>query len=457
MNICFIANYTKTFFFHEIAQNIISKDKKSKIYWIVVNKDNYAFLKEHYGEDSLLYLSKNFVLSCPERPIGEFKVNELIFGDRVLKYDQELGRSFLLRMQEPVYNFVKKHRINYVFGESTWAHELMIHRIVSNCSELECKFLEAHIVRIPDGRFTFFQDECQVNMLVTDPDYASKPYPVDMYEPKKTDYHHVVNEAIIKMENSLAKKISKIKNYFTGKNLDPNDITLFTIKNTKRTTIPAKIEFNKQRYKRLKTLSVEQLKGKKFVLITLHKQPEASIDVLGRYVEDQQVNILNIWRQLPNDWLLVVKEHKIAVGDRPLRFYTDLMKYKNIVFVDEKADSGTLIDLSEAVVTISGTIAYEASLKHKKVLIFADVFFHFSYMKKITLEELKKANNLIELLDQIPDPNINDEELKRKIYHNSYVGMISDPLSDPGCVEPQNIDNVANAILLKLRQGATVS
>ena len=60
------------------------------------------------------------------------------------------------------------------------------------------------------------------------------------------------------------------------------------------------------------------------MVYTLHKQPEASVDIVGRYYDNQYTNIQNIWRILPDDWCLVVKEHTNAIGDRPLSFLKKL-------------------------------------------------------------------------------------------------------------------------------------
>jgi hypothetical protein len=117
---------------------------------------------------------------------------------------------------------------------------------------------------------------------------------------------------------------------------------------------------------------------------------------------------------------------------------------RNLVLIDEKINTETLIKKSELVVTVSGTSAYEAALTNKKALVMSDVFFGLSSIKKVTLEEFKYSNNIFDLTSDIPNSSINDEDIKRYIYTNSFAGIISDP-SNEKCMSIRNIDNVSKA------------
>ena len=102
------------------------------------------------------------------------------------------------------------------------------------------------------------------------------------------------------------------------------------------------------------------------------------------------LNIVNVWRALPDGWLLLVKEHTNAVGDRSWCFYRRLRQLRNVVLVDEKADSHDIIRRSRAVVSVSGTMAYEAALMGIPSLTFGDVFFNrLPGCRKIGLDHLR--------------------------------------------------------------------
>jgi hypothetical protein len=444
MNICFIANYTKTFFFDAIAEKL--KDENCNICWIAVNKSNYDFLIGKYPSSSILYLPKDKVLNQKNAIIDDFKLNELVYGDRALKYDFEVGFRFLSNIQSLIYDFLKSNQVKFIFGESTWAHEVLISRIAKYRSELNCMYLDMHTVRIPNDRFSFFTNEFHENFLITESNYANLVPPHDAFELKKP-YYLAINDKIVKDSISIKGRIKRLKSYITGENLDVNDITLLTKGNKQRTLLPIQNELNKESYKKVKTVGYDFLKNKNFILATLHKQPEASIDVAGRYVEDQKNNLINLWRILPEDWILLVKEHSNAIGDRPYSWFKSLANYRNIVFAHEKLDSHILIDMCKAVYTIAGTVAYEAALKHKPALVSIDLFFNFPYLKKIDTELLRNCKNMEDIIQQIPDKSIDEEQLKRKIYFNSYPGIIGDPLNVPTCMADENIRNVSNAIL----------
>ena len=82
-NICFVANYTFTFLFHELAEKLKSENLQS--YWIVNNQKLYDYLKERYDDDRILYISRAH-FDMPSEPVSDFKLNELVYGDRVLRY-----------------------------------------------------------------------------------------------------------------------------------------------------------------------------------------------------------------------------------------------------------------------------------------------------------------------------------------------------------------------------------
>lgn len=441
MNICFIANYDKTLFFDKVAKRLMKRDKVN-VYWIVVNKSNYEYLIKE--SQNVLYLPESMMLNTNNEVVGDYKLNELVSCDRVLKFKQQIGVEYLSKIQQPIYNFILNNDIKFIFGELTWAHELLIFRLLKYRTELNCKFLNPHTIRIPGGRFAFFEDEFQSELY----SISSKDDSFDqnLFIPQKPDYLKL-NDKIIAKKSSLKGLFSRFIKIFTSKYFDKDDITLLSRFNFYRIFIPFRTEVYKHLYKCfIPRCNAEDLKGKKFILLTLHKQPEASIDVLGRYIEDQAANIRNIWKQLPSDCYLVVKEHSNAVGDRSLSFYNDLLKLDRIVFVDEKEDSYSLLDICLAVVTVSGTIGYEAALLNKKALVLCDVFFKFSNVKKITIEDFKHSQNIMFLLDELPLKEIDDHKLKSFIYTNSHLGIISDPSSNPKCMDEGNISNVASAI-----------
>lgn len=439
MTICFIANYGKTFFFHEIASRL--KEKGVKVYWIVVNQNLSEFLTENYGAKAVLYLSLDDIKNVNDA-LGDYRLNELIYGDRALRYKINEAYEFLKNIQKPIYEFLKLHNINYLFGELTWAHEILIHRLVCEKKDLNAVYYYPSTIRMPAGRFAFFIDENESVLLEYKPNRISVDADTPVIKAEKPAYLGL-NDLRLKKDSTLGARLARLKRYFTMENIDKKDPTLIanrwlTLK------LKATEEINRELYKFVpKSKFDDMIQKNNYVFVGLHKQPEASIDVLGRYYEDQYLNIINIWRALPADWLLLIKEHSNAIGDRSWFFYRKLSKMRNVILVDEKTDSHQIIKKSRVVITVSGTIAYEAALMSIPSFTFSHVFFNrIKGCRRIGLDELR-TNGIVQLI-QSPDEN-NLNEYTDWIMHHSALGNISDPISDPECMSDVNIKQVADA------------
>src|SRR5690606_34307589 len=105
-----------------------------KVYWIVLNKKLYNYLLPIYGSEQLILINKE-IGSINNKKIGEYKLNELVFVDRALKYYGNWGYDFLKNIQKPIYDFIKDNSISFIFGETTYAHEVLIHRITRDKKE----------------------------------------------------------------------------------------------------------------------------------------------------------------------------------------------------------------------------------------------------------------------------------------------------------------------------------
>ena len=62
----------------------------------------------------------------------------------------------------------------------------------------------------------------------------------------------------------------------------------------------------------------------------MQKTPEANTDVKGIYYSDHIINIQNIWKILPSNFQLVVKQHPACTGDNNLFFYKKIKNLYNV-------------------------------------------------------------------------------------------------------------------------------
>jgi len=394
-----------------------------------------------------LLIDKDSVLENKDNThdASEYKLNEIWYGDRVLKYER-WGQQYLSNLSGIYYEFISKNNIDFVFGEQTWAHELLVHRVCELNSELCCTSLSPHTVRMPAGKFAFFKDEFESAIKASKTEGFRYPeYP--LLKAKKPEYL-ALNDKLLDEKSKLSFFVNKLKYFFNERIHEAHDPT-------KPDSIVrafkgfASYYVNKKRYHwSVKELTKKELEGQKFVLFTLHKQPEASVDNTGRYFEDQLEVIKNIWRILPEDTLLIVKEHSNAIGDRKLEFYNKISEYKNVEFIQYNEDSYSLINMCEAVFTISGTIAYEAALMGKPAFTFIPIFFNkLSLCKHISYDDLRNPKTSLKvLINSVKYDQQQDQKYTNWIYGNSFDGLISDYKSNPSCMEQENIDKLVVAV-----------
>jgi hypothetical protein len=106
----------------------------------------------------------------------------------------------------------------------------------------------------------------------------------------------------------------------------------------------------------------------KYVYYPLHFQPEATTVPAGNYYSDQikVINYLN--DNLPDNIIIIVKEHPAYLLDktipislsRSLDFYKSILNKPKFRLVDINTDSYSLIKNSIAVATVTGTVSFEA-------------------------------------------------------------------------------------------------
>jgi len=446
-NICFIANYYKTDVFVEIAK--VLKTDNVNTFWIIPNRKQYEFLKTIFPENQLLYIGKKEVLAYNNKAHNiDLKINELVYGDRVLREEnKKWSYAYLLKLQELVYNFIETNGIQFVFGEVTWAHELLVHRLTKNARELKCEYLNPHTVRIPNGRFAFFQDEFQSQIKEVSNEITSNGSNIILEKPS----YLAINDKLIAKKGTLKHNLVLIKNFILRTNQDSNDPTLFSNPLTQFKIRTTEI-YNRFLFKWFvsETLIQNLPQNKKMLLFTLHKQPEASIDVIGRYFENQLDLIINIWRILPENFILLVKEHSNAIGDRNWKFYKTVKKLRNIYLIDNKADSHKLLDTVESVFTVSGTIAYEAALKGKNAFTFAPAFFNkMSRCQEVSWKDFK--NKSLTTLINNNEKGLSINEFSNWLLENSFEGIMSDAFGDPRCMHPDNIKVLSIAFLTVIK------
>lgn len=101
-----------------------------------------------------------------------------------------------------------------------------------------------------------------------------------------------------------------------------------------------------------------------YFLWALHMRPEGSVLVLGN-AKDEISELLKAADQLPENYFLAVKENPEMFGLRERGFYRRLKRHKRIILIDPFFPTFPLIQESQGVIGISGTVLLEAALFDK--------------------------------------------------------------------------------------------
>lgn len=447
ISIAFVVNNQKTKTFYEVSKRL-EKDGFS-IFWISPNTEWKTWLIERdVPESNILDVATSWVVSRRKlannfpsllflEKHSENRIGNIILSDRNLKTKKTLySKSYLEHASKVVEYFLSKNNINIVFAEITWAFELIIEMVAR---KLGIKCLMPHTVRIPDDRFAFF--EGFLNNKIFKIEANSKDYKSDAEDFLKKFREQKPRPRYFSLNNKLPKNplnsISKVIKHIKW-SADETKFTLWDlIKNKFFTYLNSKVINNLNLF-----VSNPDLDAK-YLLVTLHKQPESTIDLWGGMYSNQYDNIEKLSRVCGVNTWIYVKEHSNAIGDRSLSWYKKLKKLPNVILIDPYLDSYRLVQNSYVVISVSGTVCYEAALMGKKAYTFADMFFG----EVLTGNNINCSDlfSIVNNIDATPCSFKSDEKLSdflSKIFANSFTGIMSDPQSDPYVLEESNIDNL---------------
>lgn len=140
----------------------------------------------------------------------------------------------------------------------------------------------------------------------------------------------------------------------------------------------------------------EPREGERFLLYPLHFHPESSTSVRsGTYLNELEV-IKNIAFNMPQGVMLYVKDHIVAYAYPTLDFYKKITSLPNVRLLAPTAATKQVIKASEAVITLTSTVGYEALLLNKRVFLFGHVFYKFHP----DVVNIENPANLFELLSR---------------------------------------------------------
>lgn len=147
-----------------------------------------------------------------------------------------------------------------------------------------------------------------------------------------------------------------------------------------------------------------------FIYLPLHLIPESTTLVKSPFYPNEITLIEKISKVMPVGWKLYVKEHGAMIGERPISFYRKLNRLTNVQLVklDSYDDPKDWISRSRAVITLTGTSAFEAVMLGKPCAIFGSV--HFQVIPEVF--KIDTDQRLLQFVDHV-NSSSSDIESKR--------------------------------------------
>lgn len=132
----------------------------------------------------------------------------------------------------------------------------------------------------------------------------------------------------------------------------------------------------------LSSSSYDDLKGLKkdqeCVFYPMHFEPEATLFYMSTYYDNQLALVENLLKCLPENELLVVKEHPAQAGFLLQENWKKLKKrFPNLRLVKAEVSSKEIILRSKVVITLVSTAGFESVILGKPVIVLGKIYFDF--------------------------------------------------------------------------------
>lgn len=179
-------------------------------------------------------------------------------------------------------------------------------------------------------------------------------------------------QILIKLAREIAKKI--LFTYWKKKYKDPQSFhynAIFPNENAITITSLKQLSANSFYNQSFDDILEKAKQYKDVVFWPLAMCPESAICYMNKdsRLSDYKHIINKVVGSLPNDVLLIVKEHPSAVGFRPVDHYESIVNNQSVLFASMNISTGKLIEIADKIlINTSSTTGIEAAVLGKPVL-----------------------------------------------------------------------------------------
>ncbi len=456
--IVFVSIFDLTIVFWEIARGLI--DAGHEVYWITTHEIwTHWLLDKGVKRENIrqLVYSKPDFLSQDEKSslldqITRSEANAGLTVNQGLMVDQFIRQKNKSDISEYMYlyyrdikSFLQDKSITHLIAEPTNSNEMIAYMI---CRERGIQFISPRDIRYPSGRLIFFDSYLQENALIpasgNREQFDGKGLIEAFSNKKPAPYYFSKNSKTktldpVKFTTALRNRLRR-KSITSGNSLTHHDFF-------SRMSLALLRAYNGHYLRRrLRYDNLDDITGK-IAFYGLHVQPEASIDVLGAFFNDQLKLIKDIRRALPFDTTLVVKEHPNFLGLKKISFFKELRRIPNVAIIHHNVSTFDVYKRSSILFTVSGTVGYEGGMLGIPVVTFCPIYFDGLSSVHLCTDMTKLRGLVYYLLKDFERDYDADCEFIELLVGKSYPAFWSDPVNFPDVLGEDNIANLRTAFL----------
>ncbi len=389
----------------------------------------------------------NHVIKYPSPSAEDLNTEEkkyyekIITAHRGINYFGINNYSFIKYYDKKIRKIIDKIKPNFVFGESTLFHELLI---INYCKEIGILYLHPSSSRYPKNRFSFYLYDSLTPYKGSgeELDFETAQEMVNKIAERKVlpDY---MNRSLKKpsiLEKIYDKLLLIIEHYKGEKFNTPSPFT--------KLYLDFKFKFILIFFNFLSRPFIKNSAGLN-ILYPMQMQPEANIDVWGYPHNNQAKIIRDIIKNISKKDRLFIKPNPKSKYEIDFRILKLIKKHPNKVFaIRSSVAMNEIIDDIDLVITVTGTISIECVFKNKPVLIFGQGI-QSSQNNCVKINNISEISKYLELLRKNIFPKLSDDEkiiFINELLSSSYHGINGDGLHNRSYInDEKNLNRLKTA------------
>lgn len=368
-------------------------------------------------------------------------LKELIVSDRQQSIFKRNNTNHYQYYKEQIEGIISQIKPDMVFGEVASIQDLLC---LHFCKSKGILYLNPLTCRFPTERFSFYLYDTLTPYLGSG-DFLPKEQTIHeidgiIHRKALPDYMRPIKKE--PKQNKLFKYFKKSINYYKG---DPNTPSPFIYYQLQKELNINKKEWEKVAYHSLKDV---QFLNKPILLYPLQMQPEGNIDVYGKKYRNQTELIDKASKYLSSH-LIVIKPNPKSNFELNADLVKLVKERDNVIPLSHNITMGEIFNISEIILTVTGTVAIESILSNKPLIILKKEFFNDT-KASLYLEDLNDIQKAVNKLKEKYTPlnSIEKSQYFNNLRAKSYPGVISFKSAE----DAKEVKRISNSFLFLIEQ-----